>query len=115
MGSWNLNKAGEANHRCAEILPHMRACGGGLFACQETQFLVQGELYRLGWRLKTSACKKAALIFDKSWADAARMFFTCFNRFVVGIFGSDKSPLVVVSHVFQIHTWTTVRRLHRMC
>ena len=97
MGSWNLNKAGVANHRCAEILPHMRACGGGLFACQETQFLVQGELDRLGWRLKTSACKKAALIFDKSWADAARMFFTCFNRFVVGIFGSDKSPMVVVS------------------
>eukprot|EP00959_Pyramimonas_sp_CCMP1952_P413893 8672143-Pyramimonas_sp.AAC.1 len=69
LGSWNLNKAGEAHFNGTEILHHMRACGG-LFAFQETQYLVHGEFERLGWRIKASSCSKAALIFDRSWAAA---------------------------------------------
>eukprot|EP00959_Pyramimonas_sp_CCMP1952_P442814 9269951-Pyramimonas_sp.AAC.1 len=94
LGSWSLNKAGAAHFRCADILHPMRACGG-LFACQVSQYLVQVEFERVGWRINISSCSKAALSFDRSWVAAVRMFFTCFMRFVIGVFGSKKPRLIV--------------------
>ena len=50
----------------------------------------------MGFRIRWSSCKRVGLVYDKSWSEITRCFFTCFERFVIGVFGSE-APLIVVS------------------
>ena len=69
---------------------------GGLYGCQEAQFLNDSEFKRLGWEIRHSADRRAALVYDKTWAAITRTIFTCFDRFVIGVFGNSQ-PIIVVS------------------
>ena len=65
---------------------------------QESQHLCTSkEVARLGWDQKFSACGKAALIFNARWRGSIREFITEYARFVVGVFGSARSSLIVAS------------------
>ena len=76
---------------------------GGMFGCQEAQFLNVDEFTRLGWEIRHSADRRAALVYDKAWAAQTKTCFTCFDRFVIGVFGNTRPVIIVSAYLPDAH------------
>ncbi len=70
---------------------------------QECEFFDSAELDRLGWHFKPSRDRRAGLLYAHGWAQLLRECVTDCDRFVLGVFGTEASQVIICSAYFPHH------------